>query len=83
MKQNKKQDNVKTFPRTAGYESLAAEPLIEGVRLPGTNGGYKLHLPGALSNGIHTGINTDPLGSWTGVPTDDPMEKPVQDADDL
>ena len=28
-------------------------------------------------------INTDPLGSWTGVPTDDPYEKPVQDADDL
>ena len=28
-------------------------------------------------------INTDPLGSWTGVPTDDPYEKPIQDADDL
>ena len=25
---------------------------------------------------------TDPQGSWTGKP-DDPMEKPVQDADDL
>ena len=29
------------------------------------------------------GINTDPFGSWTGVSTDDPYEKPVQDADDL
>ena len=28
-------------------------------------------------------INTDPFGSWTGVPTDDPYEKPIQDADDL
>lgn len=28
-------------------------------------------------------INTDPLGSYTGVPTDDPNEKPIQDADDL
>lgn len=27
-------------------------------------------------------INTDPLGSWTGVP-DDPYDKPIQDADDL
>lgn len=25
---------------------------------------------------------TDPQGSWTGKP-EDPMEKPVQDADDL
>ena len=28
-------------------------------------------------------INTDPFGSWTGVCTDDPYEKPIQDADDL
>ena len=28
-------------------------------------------------------IHTDPLGSWTGVPLDDPYDKPVQDADDL
>ena len=28
-------------------------------------------------------IVSDPLGSWTGVPVDDPYEKPVQDADDL
>lgn len=28
-------------------------------------------------------INTDPFGSWTGVPTDDPYERPIQDADDL
>lgn len=28
-------------------------------------------------------INTDPLGSYTGVNTEDKMEKPVQDADDL
>jgi len=27
-------------------------------------------------------FSTDPLGSWTGVPTD-PEEEPVQDADDL
>ena len=31
---------------------------------------------------IHTGINTDPQGSWTGVP-DDRHEQPIQDADDL
>ena len=28
-------------------------------------------------------IITDPLGSWTGVPIDDPYDKPIQDADDL
>lgn len=28
-------------------------------------------------------INTDPDGSWTGVSTEDPMSKPIQDADDL
>ena len=28
-------------------------------------------------------IITDPLGSWTGVPTDDPYDEPIQDADDL
>lgn len=28
-------------------------------------------------------IVTDPQGSWTGVPTDDPYDKPIQDADDL
>ena len=31
---------------------------------------------------IHTGINTDPQGSWTGVPADR-HEQPIQDADDL
>lgn len=28
-------------------------------------------------------INTDPNGTWTGVPTDDPMSVPIQDVDDL
>ena len=28
-------------------------------------------------------INTDPLGMWTGVPFDDPLSPPIQDADDL
>ena len=28
-------------------------------------------------------INTDPDGSWTGVPTEFPYEMPVQDVDDL
>lgn len=28
-------------------------------------------------------INTDPDGSWTGVPTEFPYEMPIQDADDL
>lgn len=27
--------------------------------------------------------DTDPLGSYTGFPVDDPFETPVQDADDL
>lgn len=27
-------------------------------------------------------ITTDPLGSWTGVPMD-PLDEPIQDADDL
>lgn len=28
-------------------------------------------------------IHTDPQGSWTGVPLDDPYDRPIQDADDL
>lgn len=28
-------------------------------------------------------INTDPEGMWTGISTEDPMEEPIQDADDL
>ena len=28
-------------------------------------------------------IHTDPQGSWTGVPFDDPYDRPIQDADDL
>lgn len=28
-------------------------------------------------------INTDPFGSYTGVPTEGKNEKPIQDADDL
>ncbi len=28
-------------------------------------------------------IDTDPFGSWTGVSTEDPYDKPVQDVDDL
>ena len=28
-------------------------------------------------------IHTDPFGSWTGVPFDDPYDRPIQDADDL
>ena len=28
-------------------------------------------------------IITDPQGSWTGVPLDDPYDRPIQDADDL
>ncbi len=31
---------------------------------------------------INTGIKTDPLGSWTGVP-EDKNDRPIQDADDL
>lgn len=29
------------------------------------------------------GIVTDPNGSYTGVPTDDPYSLPIQDVDDL
>ena len=31
----------------------------------------------------YSNIVTDPLGSWTGVPTDDPTDTPIQDVDDL
>ena len=37
----------------------------------------------AKKNTADSEIITDPFGSWTGVPVDDPYEKPVQDADDL
>jgi hypothetical protein len=32
---------------------------------------------------IQERIITDPLGSWTGVPVDNKLDTPVQDADDL
>ena len=32
---------------------------------------------------IEERIITDPLGSWTGIPTDNALDKPIQDADDL
>ena len=38
--------------------------------------------PGTLLRTTQEGIVTDPLGSYTGVPTA-LFEKPVQDADDL
>ena len=37
---------------------------------------------GVVRRDINTGISTDPLGSWTGVPEDE-NDTPVQDADDL
>ncbi|MBQ8352015.1 MAG: hypothetical protein IJY20_08255 [Clostridia bacterium] len=37
------------------------------------------HMQSADAPGM---IDTDPLGSYTGIP-DNPYEKPVQDADDL
>jgi hypothetical protein len=35
------------------------------------------------AKGYENEIITDPFGSYTGVPVDDPYDKPVQDADDL
>ena len=49
------------------------------------NAGNKI-MPDTLNRATFTAdkdINTDPLGMWTGVPTDDPYDMPVQDADDL
>ena len=44
----------------------------------------KFVFPGAYGteNQIRPLILTDPFGSYTGI-TEEPMEKPVQDADDL
>lgn len=39
-------------------------------------------LPGSFRNGVPAPFPTDPFGSYTGRPID-PLEKPVQDADDL
>ena len=35
------------------------------------------------THGYDNEIVTDPFGSYTGVPIDDPYSRPVQDADDL
>lgn len=42
-------------------------------------------LPLAVEQVIEAGrsADTDPLGSYTGVPAEQPYETPVQDADDL
>lgn len=39
-------------------------------------------LPGSFRNGVPVPFPTDPFGSYTGRGID-PLEKPVQDADDL
>ncbi len=35
------------------------------------------------TKGYDNEIITDPFGSYTGVPSDDPYSKPIQDVDDL
>lgn len=81
MKKISKNENVKTFPlpETNGISSggsFTDGAAIRHHRAP-------LRGLGALNDGLYTGIDTDPFGSWTGVPTDDPDSRPIQDADDL
>ncbi len=47
--------------------------------------GNKKAMQKALSQtkGYDNEIITDPFGSYTGVPSDDPYSKPIQDVDDL
>lgn len=41
------------------------------------------HVPDELADPDFHASETDPLGSWTGVPDPDTNEIPTQDADDL
>lgn len=43
----------------------------------------KKHSVVNMMDGAEDGIVTDPQGSYTGVPTEDPDDRPIQDADDL
>ena len=36
-----------------------------------------------MQNSENDEVIVDPQGSWTGVPTMDPDDRPIQDADDL
>ena len=54
----------------------------EGLNMKKKSKHNKNEITNMQSRDIDPMIDTDPLGSWTGVP-DDPMEKPIQDADDL
>lgn len=81
--ENKKANNVKTFPREEADASdrIALSSSVNSINVPRSS--IYSHFPNALKRGIHTGIDTDPLGSWTGTPSDDKYSEPVQDADDL
>ena len=81
-----KGNNVKTFPREElnGYSYPTGSPAFESaVSSISPTGRYRFHFPGASESRRRTEIDTDPQGSWTGVPSDDPYSVPVQDADDL
>lgn len=82
MKKREKSENLKTFPLPEAENGIGGDTMIKGLRANNRRRPY-LNGIGALNNAIHTGIDTDPFGSWTGTPTDDPDTMPIQDADDL
>lgn len=54
-------------------------------QMPEPDSLWEQQLPEIVQQVIDAGHepDTDPLGSYTGWPTDNPEEPPVQDADDL
>lgn len=69
--------------RNIGARATAAHSGIGQAVIGGGTAVLRGKKPSLVTSDAADGIITDPLGSWTGVPVDDPYEKPIQDADDL
>lgn len=77
---DKKQSNPQSRARYLYGENRFKYPAMPGIEIP--NVLYPTELPKPLIGMDMQSCDTDPNGSYTGVPLDK-SEQPVQDADDL
>ena len=76
MKKNDKKSNLEFFPRRHSERQV-----LGGI--PRSDIPTKGSAVSAIRGFYPHGINSDPLGMWTGVPTMPDDDQPIQDADDL
>ena len=69
--------------RTSDAVSMGAFDRVIGGGTALIRGKKPTFTVSGIKNVADGEIVTDPQGSWTGVPSDDPYSVPVQDADDL